>query len=276
MDLNTILLVCAALVPAIALCIYIFIKDRAEKEPIGLLLTLFGLGAASCFPAVIGELIIGGILDACFASASMTDITLYVYQFLHNFVGIALVEECMKFLVLVLVTRKNKHFNSLFDGIVYAVFVSLGFAALENVLYVVENGWVNAVMRAIMSVPGHMFFGVMMGYYYSLWHVIDKAAELERRLAEGGVLPLNVPKFSSKRERVLCLLIPILFHGFYDFCCFVGGWFTLVLIGFVIFMYIYCFGKIRKVSKADCNDYVASSKELIKKYPFLQHATRNQ
>lgn len=279
MDFNSIALICAALLPAIALCIYVFSKDRVEKEPIGLLLLLFGLGAVSCYPAALVEGFLEEIIDPIFSSMGTVEggtIILstplyYLYQFVSNFIGVALVEEGFKFLILVLVTRKNKHFNSLFDGIVYAVFVSLGFAALENVLYVLQNGWGNAITRAVLSVPGHMFNAVMMGYYYSLWHVIDKALVLEKDMIAQIGVPSNVPLFSSKKERWLSILVPVFFHGFYNFCCSVSGilW-LMTLIGFVVFMYIYCFGKIRKVSKADCSDDAASLFTLAEKYPFLK------
>lgn len=281
MDMNSIALVGAALLPAVALCIYIFAKDRVEKEPKGLLFLLLGLGAAICIPAAIIENLLSGIIEGIFTpmgasqngSLVLPDGAYYMYQITQNFVGIALVEEALKFLVLVLVTRKNKHFNSFFDGIVYAVFVSLGFAAFENVLYVLENGWLNALLRAVLSVPGHMFFGVMMGYYYSLWHIKDKAALMERKLiASNPELHIGIgPKFSSKKERLLCLLVPVCFHGFYDFCCSIDDWYaTLLLIGFVVFMYIYCFGKIRKVSRSDGNTDDYGLEELMKKYPFLR------
>ena len=279
MDFNSIALICAALLPAIALCIYVFSKDRVEKEPVGLLLLLFGLGAVSCFPAALAEGILAEIINPIFsglgtsqgASVALPTPLYYLYEAVSNFIGVALVEESFKFLILVLVTRKNRNFNSLFDGIVYAVFVSLGFAALENVLYVLQNGWGNAITRGVLSVPGHMFNAVMMGYYYSLWHVIDKACELEKEMIAQIGVPSNVPLFSSKKERALALLVPVFFHGFYNFCCSVSGIFWLImLIGFVIFMYIYCFGKIRKVSKADCSDEVASLFTLAEKYPFLK------
>ena len=280
MELNTILLLCAALLPALGLCVYIFIKDRVEKEPIGLLLLLFGLGAVSCFPAVIVEVIFGGIIDAIFAPfiVEVGDTVViegpmyYVYNLVSMFFGVALVEEGLKFLFLLLITRKNKHFNSLFDGIIYAAFVSLGFAALENVLYVVQNGWGNAVARAILSVPGHMFFAVMMGYYYSLWHMKDKARILEKNLKSTGAIDPNAPEFSSKKERMLCLVVPICFHGFYNFCCSVdSGIATLLLLGFVVFMYIYCFGKVRKMSKYDTDDTRYAGAMVLLKYPHLRN-----
>ena len=288
MGLNEILLIVAALLPAIALCIYIFRKDRVEKEPIGLLLVLLGCGVIVTIPAAFLEGIITGIIDAFFSPfiVSMTEdgsavfnsiLSHRIYNFLTAFVGVALVEEGLKWGALILVTRKNREFNSVFDGLIYAIFVSLGFAAFENVLYVIQNGWMVAIMRAILSVPGHMFFAVMMGYYYSLWHITDKAAELERTLQSEGILKFSGITFNSKNHIVMSILMPILAHGLYDYCCFVGsGLATLALYAFVIIMYIFCFARIKKMSAIDARDHDFALAMVIKQYPFLAEQFRER
>ena len=175
MTVNTILLVIAGLVPAVVLCFYVFSKDKVEKEPLPLLLKLLLLGAISCLPAAYLETAIISVIDGIFKNLTMTPILDRIYKAVYYFIGVALVEEGLKWLILYYVTKNNKEFNCIFDGMIYAIFVSLGFAAFENVLYVMEYGWINAVMRAILSVPGHMFFAVMMGWYYSLWHITELA-----------------------------------------------------------------------------------------------------
>ena len=187
--LNEILLFFAAVFPAIALCVYVFKKDRAEKEPIGLLFGLFALGALICFPAAMAEEAVLDAIVEVFKSfgrvedgiVKLSSTAYTFYNIAENFVGIALVEEGLKFLVLYLVTKNNKNFNSLFDGLIYSVFVSLGFAALENVLYVTDSGFHLAIIRGVLSVPGHMFFAVIMGYYYSMWNLYGKANSLEKQ-----------------------------------------------------------------------------------------------
>ena len=284
MELNNILLVCAALFPAAALCIYIFKKDRVEKEPIGLLLLLFFLGAVICFPAGKIEAVLFELIDKIFTPFAFeyegglyyTGVTYRMYNACKYFIGVALVEEAFKFLVLLLVTRKNKNFNSLFDGIVYAVFVSLGFAALENVFYVLEYGWINAIMRAIMSVPGHMFFAVLMGYYYSLWHMYEKAKQQERDLKNAGLINKNAIEFSGKTYLVLSLVMPVLAHGLYDYCCTIGTTLaTIALYAFVVFLYIYCFKRIKNISKEDMNDTAYSNLLVLRKYPYLIEMLKN-
>lgn len=278
MDLNEILLTCAALFPAIALCIYVFRKDRVEKEPVGLLLLLLGLGALSCFPAAeLEKVLLDGIRDLFMAYGSVKNGTLYlpkmifkVYNAITYFVGVGLVEEALKFAVLLLVTRKNKNFNSLFDGLIYSVFVSLGFAALENVMYVTRYGWLNAFTRAVMSVPAHMFFAVLMGYYYSLWHMYDLARKQERVLKAQALILPKTKEFPVTRYLVLSLLMPVLAHGWYDYCCTIGTTIgTVMLYFFLLFLYAYCFGKISKFSKGDMRDTTYSIILVVRKYPYL-------
>ncbi len=185
MDARNILLVLSALTPAVALCIYIFKKDRAEKEPWWLLLLLLSAGVLICFPA--GELnsFFTGKLTSVFETMGTAEgDTVYLSPFLYRlylffryFGIVAIVEESLKWTALLLLTSKSKHFNSLFDGMIYAIFVSLGFAGFENIIYVMNYGWNVAVMRAFTAVPGHMFDAVFMGYYYSMWHVTNKANE---------------------------------------------------------------------------------------------------
>ncbi len=260
----------AALLPAIVLCVYIYRKDRVEKEPLGLLLKLFALGALSCYPAAYIEGVLIGGIDGVFA-----DVSFYLYNLVKYFVGVALVEEGSKWVILHLFTRKNEAFNSLFDGLIYAIFVSLGFAALENVLYVLEYGFGNAVMRAILSVPGHMFFAVLMGYYYSIRHITQKANALELQLKQAGVVDVRVKPISTKKQLFYSILMPTLAHGIYNYCCTIGtALATVAFYAFVIFMYIYCFGKIRKMSRMDAPDGDYAKAILMRKHPALAEYIR--
>ena len=287
MSLNDILLVVAALLPAAALCFYVFKKDRTEKEPIGLLLLLLGLGAAICFPAVIGETMLIESIQAFFegsirvvdgeAVEFLNNTTYVAYNIAENFIGIALVEEGLKFLVLYLVTRRNKNFNCLFDGLIYSVFVSLGFAALENVLYVTQYGFEVAILRALLSVPGHMFFAVLMGYYYSMWNLYSRANALERSYKVNGFILPSAPEFTYKKYLLLSLLMPVLAHGFYDFCCSVDySLATVGLYAFVIFLYVYCFRKISKMSRMDGDNNTLAFGIVVKKYPHLVEYFNNR
>ena len=277
MDTVTWPLIAAALIPAIALCIFIYIKDRAEKEPLGLLLRLFIFGALASVPIILCESILSAIIDGAFAPYATViegemffsdDNAFRLHTALSNFMNVAPAEEGFKLLVLYLFTRKNKNFNSLFDGLIYAIFVSLGFAALENVLYVMSYGWSVAIMRAILSVPGHMFFAVMMGYNYTTWNIYRKAAILENTLAASGLISIRGRAISSKKHMIGAFIVPVLCHGFYNYCCTVGSVISmLVFFAFVIFLYIFCFIRIHKMSKADGPDLGFASAIIAKKYP---------
>lgn len=286
METNTLFLTIAGLLPAAILCVYVFLKDQVEREPISLLLKLLLFGAISCIPAALGEDLLFSIIDGAFAKSiyyneagevliKSTDF--HLYQFILAFIGVALVEEFFKWIFLIRVTKDNENFNCLFDGLIYAVFVSLGFAAFENVLYVLDGGLRVAILRAILSVPGHMFFGVMMGYHYSIWHIIGKANAMEKSLKAAGKINIAVPEISYVKHMRLSLLVPIAAHGFYDFCCFVDSPLTTVLLyAFVIFMYVHCFRKIKRMSISDASDVGYAKMMLIRKYPLLQEYIRTE
>ena len=267
---NIVLLVVAALAPAVALAVFIFIKDRVEKEPIGLLLLLLLSGVLIIPPVIIVGTVLETVSEIAFAVLPETGMTIRLYYANDAFINVALVEEGLKWLALIIITKRNKNFNSLFDGIIYATFVSLGFGGAENILYCVQNGWSTAIVRAILSVPGHTFFGVIMGLCYSLWHMYKKANVLEKDCKAKGLIPQNAPEYSYKKYAFLSLLLPILAHGLYDYCCFIGTPLsTLVLYSFVIFLYIFCFIKIGKMSRRDVSDVYYSKHLVVKKYPEL-------
>ena len=154
--MNTALLLVSAIAPGLALAIYIYYRDKFEKEPMKILVMSFLFGILSAVPALILEIFIG---------------VLPIIQqnvFLQAFFGIALIEEgCKMFFVLIFAYRK-KVFNEPFDGITYAVMVSMGFATIENIFYVLEGGAQLAIMRAITAVPAHATFAIIMGYFLGL------------------------------------------------------------------------------------------------------------
>ena len=141
---------------------------------------------------------------------------------------------------------------------------------LENILYVFDGGLSVALLRAVLSVPGHMFFGVFMGYYYSLWHISEKARLIEKKYSDGGYIPKAQP-ISSGRYLLMSLVAPVLAHGAYDFCCVLNSAvMTAIFIVFEIFLYVYCFGKIKSMSKYDGKTRDYALVMLMKKYPEQQ------
>lgn len=288
MNMDSIVLGILALLPAVVLCVYIFVKDRNEKEPLWLLFLLIGLGAVAVFPAMILEEGASAVTNGIFEPFGYDfmgyyiypDSVYYAYNIVDNFVGVALIEEGLKWLIMFFVTRKSKQFNSLFDGIVFAVFVSLGFAALENIMYVFSYGFDTAIIRMFVSVPAHAFFGVIMGMFYSIWHIETGAKKIETELISSGkiiVYPKNTSRFKTGSWLAKSLIIPVLCHGFFDFCCSVDNeLFQYLRYPFIIILYVYCFNKVRKMSKIDINDNIGSLVRFFAVYPEIEEELKKQ
>ncbi|MCR5208514.1 MAG: PrsW family intramembrane metalloprotease [Eubacterium sp.] len=251
--------------PSIVLLSYIYKKDKADKEPFGLLLTLFVLGALVCFPVAFIESVMENINP--FAQGSL------LYNVFSNFLGVALIEEGGKFIVLYLVTHKNKNFNCLFDGVIYSVVTSLGFATLENILYVAQYGFATAVIRAVTAVPGHMFFGVLMGCFYTMWHLGKSLTDTEKQYHSLGYIDEPVKDKNSiayKSQLLSALTAPVLVHGMYDLLATYSGVVAIILfIVLLVSLYIYCFGKVKKISGQDNTEANIIAGILNKRYPYL-------
>lgn len=179
-----------AVLPVVLLAIIIYRQDRFEREPFGKLVGVFFLGVLATVPAIMMELLLEK-----FRPAGAIEGGLY-----GGFVVAGCCEEAAKLLLLYWAVWRSREFNEYFDGIVYACFVSLGFACCENILYVCFQGtWEASLLtgsvRAVLSVPAHFLFGVMMGYYFAL----AKFDVAHRR-----------------RNLLLAFLMPMLLHGTFD------------------------------------------------------------
>ncbi|MCF0211385.1 MAG: PrsW family intramembrane metalloprotease [Bacteroidales bacterium] len=157
------ILLSLSVLPVVVLAFFVYFKDKQDKEPLGMLLKAFLFGALSILPAVGLEMLLGAFAPAHPLWAG-------VYE---GYVVAGFSEELCKLLLLAWAVWKSKHFDEYFDGVVYACFVSLGFACVENIGYVFGQGDYMAAlqtggMRAVLSVPGHFLFGVAMGYYFAL------------------------------------------------------------------------------------------------------------
>lgn len=201
------ILLVMAVVPAAVLLWYVHKLDPVEKEPGKLLASLLGFGALACIPAIFLEEFGMNLFLQGRSAYTISELVL------ENFIIIALSEELSKFFFLRLKTWKNPAFDFVFDGVVYAVFVSLGFAILENIGYVYEFGFTTAVVRAFTAIPGHAIFGVFMGCFYGL-------AKRAQHSGEAGKKTLYL---------VLAIVVPVLCHGFYDFCASVDSVYADVL-----------------------------------------------
>ncbi|MCR5033103.1 MAG: PrsW family intramembrane metalloprotease [Lachnospiraceae bacterium] len=223
-------LLALAILPVIVLIYYVYQADKVEKEPMGLLIKLVILGACTCLSALILEILFGAVLDALVSPASE------LYILLENFLVVAVSEEIGKYFVLKKVTWNNKEFNYCFDAIVYAICVGLGFALLENILYVSDGGFSVAISRALLAIPGHAVDAVFMGYFYGL---AKKAAYLGR--------------FDrAERNRHLALWVPVLIHGFYDYC--LSTSYDLAIVLFFIFIVVMDIFAIRRIKASSRED----------------------
>jgi protease PrsW len=181
------ILLSIALIPVVVFLAYIYFRDKYEKEPIGLLLKGLLAGCLVTIPIVFVEQGLGAL------GSSLTGLGSSAYT---SFVVAGFTEELFKFLAVMMVFWNRKEFNERFDGIVYAVFISLGFAAVENIMYVLDQGSAVGILRSLTAVPAHLLFGVTMGYY------------------------LGLSRFMPENRNYLlfnALAVPILLHGIYDF-----------------------------------------------------------
>lgn len=224
------ILIAAAVIPAVFLLVQVYRADRLEREPPMLLLSLVLYGIIATGFAMITERIGSTLLGVLFDQSSLA------YRLLMYFGVVAVSEEGFKYLLLKNRTWRSPAFNCQFDGVVYAVFVSLGFALWENIGYVLRYGFGTAVIRALTAVPGHACFGVFMGAWYGL----------ARRLANAG------RSGSSGFCRLLSFVIPVFMHGCYDFIATSPamhyGW---VFVVFVAAMFLIALLVIRKMSRND-------------------------
>lgn len=224
----SILFIIVAILPIVLIGLFIYKKDKF-KEPSNLLFKLFIFGAISCLPAVILEL----IMSSFFPEMEYMN---FFEMFLYAFLVIALVEEVCKWGFLYKIAYIHDEFDSLYDMIVYASFVALGFACFENILYVYSNGILTGLVRAVTAVPGHVCDGILMGFYLSLAKI--------NQIRGNNTL--------TKRFKIYSLVIPIIAHGIYDFCLFCGSpIFIFIFAVSIVTIFIICFRKVKEVSSKD-------------------------
>jgi RsiW-degrading membrane proteinase PrsW (M82 family) len=182
-----------AVAPVMVIILYIYFQDKYEKEPPSLLILSF------IFGAILSILIVSVIYLFTGHFIPLIDKFSVWQQFIQAFVVVALSEEFSKYIIVKYFAQNRKAFNEPYDGIIYAVMVSMGFACTENIMYVLEGGYETAVLRAFTAVPAHATFGILMGYF------------------------MGKAKFSNNRFKLNMagLLLAVLFHGAYDFFLFI-------------------------------------------------------
>jgi len=227
------IMLAAAVAPAAWLMRKVYLLDAIEKEPRNLLLRLLLLGMLSTVPAIILEGIMGYLLKAL-------DGTGIIYAFAQSFLGVAVIEEGCKYFFLRRGAWNRPEFNYRFDGVVYAVFVSLGFALLENISYVFTFGLQVALSRALMAVPMHAVCGVYMGIWFG---------EAKNRFYHGEEAAMKACLSKS-------LWLPVLLHGIYDGCLIYGSQVsTTFFIVFVIVLFLVTLRRVKVFAQQDKHLY---------------------
>lgn len=201
-----------AITPALVIIVGLYLSDRYDREPLGLLLKTYIFGALIVIPTVLVEEILNflNIFPGIFRT------------FYTAFIVAGLSEEYFKRLVVLKIAYNSKHFNEKLDGIVYSVFASMGFATVENIIYVVyryTNNPYIGLYRGILSVPAHGIFAVTMGYYLSL-----------AKFSTGDI--------RRKKSYRRSLYMPTIFHGIFDFMLMANiPQLTIIFVPYLIYLW---------------------------------------
>lgn len=229
MKISELILFTISVLPVIVIGMYVYKKDK-QREEIELLTKLFLGGMGSCILVLIVSSILGFIFPILSADPEKMNLA---ELFVHVFIGVALVEELCKWIIAYKISYNDKEFDEFYDAILYCVFVALGFACLENLLYVYQRGIITGIIRALLAVPGHACDGMFMGYYLGLSKISD----------------LNNRNDLKIKNIIFSILVPTITHGIYDYCLFTKiPIFIILFFIFVVGMYIYVLKRIKKIS----------------------------
>ncbi|KIQ94610.1 Protease prsW [Anoxybacillus thermarum] len=205
-------IISAGIAPGLALLSYFYLKDEYETEPLSLVLRMFLYGTFLVFPLMFIQHVLK--VEHMLPNA-----------FVEAFLSTSLLEEFFKWFVFYYAIYDHREFNEPYDGIVYGVSVSLGFATLENILYLFANGVEFAVTRALLPVSSHALFGVIMGFYL-------------------GRAKFGLPK-KEKNYIWLSFLLPFLFHGIYDYILLTQERWIYYMLPFMIFLWWLALRKVK-------------------------------
>lgn len=237
------ILIIIAVLPALILLGFIYMRDRKEKPPAKLMVLLLALGAGTIIPVVIAEFI-GQLI------VTQTDTDHQTMLLVLCFLVIGIVEELGKYLVTVCTTWKSREFQHSYDGVIYMVCASLGFAILENILYVASGGIGTGILRAFTAIPLHCTVGVIMGALYA------KGREAAYAGDRAGMIGFMAWAY----------IVPVFIHGLYDYLVMAASygyiseaWVFLILgVMYVlsIFLIFYCSAHDRRIDgRPETADY---------------------
>jgi len=202
----------AGIAPGLALVSYFYLRDQFEQEPVRNVFRVFLLGAILTFPIMFIQFVLQeeGLINN---------------GFLHAFFSAALMEEFFKWFLLFIAIYKHADFDEPYDGIVYGTSISLGFATVENILFLTANGIEFAIGRALLPVSSHAIFGVLMGYY------------------------LGKAKFNIYGRfhywLVASFVVPYILHGLYDYILVIGTNWMYYILPFMLFLWYFGLRKVK-------------------------------
>ena len=229
--MSFVFIILLAVLPAAFLMRYIYRQDAIEKEPRGLLVRVTVFGVIAAFVSMLLESLGQAVLGL-----TRIDPHSRLYTILLAFLVVAVVEEGSKYFLMHLQVWKHPAFNFRFDAIVYSVFASLGFAAMENIMYVFGFGLQVVLARALLSIPAHMSFAVVFGIFYG-------RARGYANCGQQGAAGANI---------LFGFLMAVLFHGFYDSCAMIGSTLSMTLFTlFMVVIYITIFLVVRREARTD-------------------------
>ncbi|MBA2875001.1 glutamic-type intramembrane protease PrsW [Thermaerobacillus caldiproteolyticus] len=221
-------LISAGVAPGVALLSYFYLKDEYETEPLSLVLRTFLFGAILVFPIMFIQYVlhVEGIVTAKFAQAFFVS---------------GLLEEFVKWFVVYFFIFDHHEFDEPYDGIVYSASVSLGFATMENILYLFANGVEFAVTRAVLPVSSHALFAVIMGFY------------------------LGKAKFSNRKHRYVffSFLFPLLLHGTYDFILLTQEKWGYYMVPFMLFLWWLALRKVKQAKGLHYHEVASPAKSQV-------------
>jgi RsiW-degrading membrane proteinase PrsW (M82 family) len=211
-------IVTAAMAPAMALLSYFYLRSHYSTTTNALVLRTFLIGALLVFPVMVIQY-------------AFTVEGYFLHPFARAFVLYAFVEEFFKWFLLWAFAYQHVNFARRYDGIVFGVSLSLGFATLENVFYLVANGLETAVGRALLPVSSHALYGVIMGYY------LGRA---------------KVEKVNQKKHLFMAMILPVGLHGTYDFILLIFDiYFLIGLIPFMLILWWVALNKVKRANQLD-------------------------
>lgn len=223
------ILILLAMIPSFIIAFIIYKRDKIEKEPILLLIKLFIFGILSSGVALFFEIYLEKLLPFLDNNDNFDIIV-------RSFFLVALVEEFVKWFFMYVFCWTKEDFNYTYDSIVYAVFVSLGFATVENIVAALanNNNVLLLIKRSLLTVPAHAFFAISSGYYFGLAKKFDSRNWIKRK----------------NKYLALSILVPILIHGLFDSLLLLYDKVPLILIiAFAIYLLISSVSKVIYVSK---------------------------